>query len=218
MLEETKDFVAPVIGLDEGRVRLDVVNEPLLVRAEFEIPIRLRELHHLAVARGEGAVGQAFLLGDEGLFLRGVKPIAAGLVEVPLGMELREDGLDNFLVARLRGADEVVVREAELGDEGLPAHGQLIAIGLRGFAVGLRGLLDLLPVFIETGEEEDLLAQRATAPGDDIRDDLLVGMAEVRLTVHVINRGRDVETFAHRAADCAGRTGGRQRSGGQVGK
>ena len=113
------------------------------------------------------------------------------------GIQLGERGLHEFLVARLGGADEIVIGEFEFFGECLPVGGERIAIGLRIFFIGLRGLLDFLAVFVEPGEEEDFLAEAAAGAGDDVGDDLLVGVAEVRLAVHVINRSGDVEPFAH---------------------
>ena len=51
--------------------------------------------------------------------------------------------------------------------------------------------------FVEAGQEKNFLAQTAPRPRDNVGDDLLVGMAEMRLAVHVINRGGDVKPFAH---------------------
>ena len=98
VLEEAEDFVAAVVGLDEAGIRLDVINEPLLVRAELEIPVLLHELDDLAVLRREIAVGQAILLGEECLLLRGVKTRMRGLVEMAGGMEFGENGLHRGLV------------------------------------------------------------------------------------------------------------------------
>ena len=112
-------------------------------------------------------------------------------------MEFCEDGLDDFLVARLGGADEIVVGQFEFLRKRLPVNRQFVAVSLRRFALGLRGLLDLLAVFVQPGQEKGFLTQAATRPRDDVGHDLLVGMAEMRLAVDVINRGGDVKPFAH---------------------
>ena len=67
-------------------------------------------------------------------------------------------------------------------------------------------LLDLLAVFIEAGQEKNLLTQAAPRPRDDVGDDFLVGMAEVRLAVDVINGGGDVKLFVHQGGQCDGQT------------
>ena len=100
-------------------------------------------------------------------------------------------------MARLGGADEIVVGQFQLLGERLPVGRQFVAVGLRRFAFRQRRLLDLLAVLVEAGQEEDLLPQAAPRPRDDVGDDLLVGMAEMRLAVDVINRGGDVKPFVH---------------------
>ena len=112
-------------------------------------------------------------------------------------MEFGEDCLDELLVARLGGADEIVVGQFQFFRERLPIGRQLVAIGLRRFAFRLRGLLDLLAVLIQAGQEENLLPQAAPRPRDHVGDDFFVGVAEMRLAVDVINRGGDVKPFVH---------------------
>ena len=112
-------------------------------------------------------------------------------------MELGEDGGDDFLVTGLGGADEVVVGEAELAGEGFPLHGEAVAVGLRVLAFGSGGLLDLLSVFVEAGQEEDLVTEAAVGARDDIGQHHLVGVPEVCCAVGVENRRGQVEPFAH---------------------
>ena len=118
------------------------------------------------------------------------------------GVELGENRLHDFLVARFGGADEIVVGQAQFRGERLPTDGQFIAVGLRGFALGVGGLLDFLAMLVEAGQEKNLLAERAAGAGDDVRDDLFVGVAEMRLAVHVVDRGGQVKAFAHGRGVC----------------
>ncbi len=71
------------------------------------------------------------------------------------------------------------------------------------FLFGLRRLLDFLAVFVEAGQEKNFLTQAAPCARDDVGNDLLISMAEVRLPVDVINRGGDVKPFAHRTHSVA---------------
>jgi hypothetical protein len=52
-------------------------------------------------------------------------------------------------------------------------------------------------VLIQAGQEKDFLTEAAPGAGDDVCNDFLIGMAEVRPAVDVINRGRDVKRFGH---------------------
>ena len=57
--------------------------------------------------------------------------------------------------------------------------------------------LDFLAVFVEAGEKENFLPETAPGAGDHVGDDLLVGVAKVRLAVDVINGCCYVKRFAH---------------------
>jgi hypothetical protein len=63
-------------------------------------------------------------------------------------------------------------------------------------------------VLIEAGQKKNFLSQAAVRSRDHVRDDLFVGVAEMRLAVDVINRGGDVKPFAHyRTASLADKRG-----------
>ena len=79
------------------------------------------------------------------------------LVKVAGGIELRKNRLHEFLVARLRGADKIVVRQVEFFRERLPVRREFIAISLRIFSFGMRGLLDFLAVFVQAGQKKNFL-------------------------------------------------------------
>jgi hypothetical protein len=65
--------------------------------------------------------------------------------------------------------------------------------------------LDLLPVLVRSGLEEDLPSRQAHVPGQHVGGDARVGVADVRLVVHVVDRGRDLV----RALSVVERRGGR---------
>jgi len=63
-------------------------------------------------------------------------------------------------------------------------------------------------VLVEAGQKKNFLAQAAPRAGDDVGDDFFVGVPEMRLAVHVINRRGDVKPFAHcRTASVAHKRG-----------
>src|SRR5208337_448430 len=72
VLEKAQYFVAAIGGGDEGRVLLDVINEPLLVVAEAEVVVLLVQFNYLTPGGIEGAVRAAVFVGEEGFFARGV--------------------------------------------------------------------------------------------------------------------------------------------------
>src|SRR5439155_2438233 len=113
-------------------------------------------------------------------------------------------------MARLRSADKVVVGKIQPFRKRLPGRGQFVAIRLRFFPAVQRGLLDFLAVFIEAGEKKNILAETAMNPGDHVRDDFFVGMAEVGLAVDVVNGGRQIKAFRHARIYFGGRGAGWQ--------
>ena len=58
----------------------------------------------------------------------------------------------------------------------------------------LRGALDLLPVFVGPGQEEDFLAGQFLEAGQGVGDDGRVGVPDVGHVVHVVDRRGDIET------------------------
>src|SRR5262245_7772910 len=54
-------------------------------------------------------------------------------------------------------------------------------------------------MFVQPGQKKNLLTEAAARAHDDVRDDFFIGMAEMRLPVHVVNRSRDVKHLAHPA-------------------
>ena len=103
--------------------------------------------------------------------------------------------LDALLVAGFCGADEVGVGDAHAAPEVAEGLRDLVGELLRGDAGGDGGALDLLPVLVGAGEEEDVLAEEAVAAGEDVGDDGGVGVADVGACVDVVDRGGDVEGF-----------------------
>ena len=91
-------------------------------------------------------------------------------------------------MARLGGADVVVVGDAHAVPEVAEAGGDLVGELLRGDAGGGGGALDLLAVLVGAGEEEGVVAEQAVAAGDDVGRDGGVGVADVRARVDVVDR------------------------------
>ena len=164
---------------------------------EFEPIIILLNFYDLAIGCIERAVGVAVFLGQEGFFLRGIKSFVSLLLKFSSNLEFGQDGLNELLVPGAGSADKIVVGEFELLRKRLPIGGETVAVILGRFAIGLRGLLYFLAVFVETGKIENFLPETATGAGNHVSDDLLVGVAEVRLAIDIINGGGDVKRFAH---------------------
>src|SRR5207302_638240 len=107
------------------------------------------------------------------------------------------DLLDDLLVAKLGGSDEVVVGAFKPDGEPFPIQCQLITVILGSLAISQRGLLDFLSMLVQPGQEKGFLPKTASRARNDVGYDLFVRVPQVRLAVDVINRGGQVKALAH---------------------
>ena len=127
-----------------------------------------------------------------------IPPFVRLLVEV--GRVVLKDALDQRAnarrVLRVGRANELVVRDAEPSPHRLKALGERVDERLRRRGPCLGGLLDLLAVLVHPDQEMHVVAEQAPIPGDGVRADLLVRVAEMRVAVRVVDRGGE-EVRAH---------------------
>ncbi len=133
--------------------------------------------------------------GVVGLVAHRVPAGVAVLVDVAVLLHAPPDLLRRAMVARLGGADEIVVGAAEGGDHLLEQR--RIAVGqlarLQPFALGR--LLHLDAVLVGAGQEIDVVAVEPLEAGDRIGRQRLIGMADMRGAVGIGDGRRDVELW-----------------------
>ena len=108
----------------------------------------------------------------------------------------------------LSRADEVVIGDVEPLPEILELWGEPIALDLRIDAGLLCRVLHLLTMFVQAGEEKDVLSAQPCEPRQDVSRHGGVGVADVRHIVHIINGSGDVEGIAHMERKITGGEGG----------
>ena len=189
--EVVHHLVLPGHGLDELRVIIDIVDEPGGVLAHLEEVGLLLGGVDLPTAVGALAVHQ-LALGPEALAGGAVQPLVRALVDVTLVVEVLEDLLDLFLVVAVGGADEVIVGHAHQVELLLDDGGHLVHELLGGDAFGLGLQLVFLAVLVGAGLEEHVIALQALEPGDGVRQDDLVHVADVGLARRVGDGGGEV--------------------------
>src|SRR5207302_8161794 len=199
--QEPEDLVPIALGADQGGALLDVPNQPVLVlRHPEEVVLLLEELEPGEVL-GARAVDR-LLLRVETLAADPVEPSVRAEVDLAPVVERLEDRLDDALVPRLGGADEVVVRDAEppprLAEDGRDRVG--VRLG-RDARLGRR-LGDLVAVLVGAGQEVHGVAGQAPVAAHRVGDDRRVRVAEVRARVDVVDRRREVERT--RRGHCGG--------------
>ena len=131
---------------------------------------------------------------EERLAAGAVEPLVVALVDVARRGARAPEALDARPVPRIDArADEVVVRERErVAQRGEPLR--LRVHELRDGQTGLGGGLHVLQrVVVGAAEKPDVLAAQATVAGENVRLHAFEREPDVRVAVHVRDRGGDVE-------------------------
>ena len=202
LLDELDDLVADALRLHEVGLGVVEVEQLLLELAHAEEVVLL--LQDLDRARVDLADQLARVVADLGelevvellvlLAADAVVALVLARVDEAVVVELLQEHRDGLLVARLGGADEVVVRDVDRVEQGLPgALDQLVGPLLRLDPVGDRGAQDLLAVLVGAGQQPGVVARLTVPAGEHVGRDLGVGVTDVRHIVDVENGRRDVE-------------------------
>ena len=123
---------------------------------------------------------------------RAVPALVEPLVDVAVVVDALQHLLDLELVGLVGGADEEVVGDVQPGQQRLEALGVHVRERLRLDPQGVSGVGDRFAVLVGPGQEEDVLAALAHVSRQHVGGDRLVGVAEVRLAVYVVDCGGDV--------------------------
>src|SRR5690606_14377385 len=133
-----------------------------------------------------------------GLVAHRIPALIGGLEDIAIvaRRHLLPDGLRGLEMARLGGADEIVVGEVQRPGE--PQEFAGIAVGKlahrNAFPGG--GLHHLDAVLVRTGEEIDLPALEPLPARNGVGGDHLIGMPDMGGAIGIGNRGRDVKGLA----------------------
>ena len=120
-----------------------------------------------------------------------------GLVDQPAIIQVLQDHADDLHVPFFGGTDEIAVFDPEFLPEFLEADHGLIAVFQRGHIAFGGRLFDFLTVFVGAGQEVGIFPEQRMETGQDIRQHGRVGVTDMRLVIHIIDRSRDIITFGH---------------------
>jgi len=193
--DEAHHLVAPALRCDEVGVVLVEFQQAILPGREAEEIARLFHPFDLGAARGDllarRAVAQ-FALAIEGLVAHRV-PARIG-VEIDLAAldERRPQRLRRADVPFLGGPDEIVVREAPRLGQGAEVPRHAVREGLRVDAGLLRRLLHFLAVLVGPRQKAHVVTVEALEARQHVAGERRVGVPDVRIVVHIVDRGRDV--------------------------
>ncbi len=191
LAQEAEHLVGSLLGHDEARVGLDVVDQGLLVLAHAEEVVLLADGDH-GVA-GRALAVQQLLLGVEALLGDIVPALVVVGVDLALGPQVGEHALHHCLVLGHRRADVEVVADAQPFPDLGEARAQLVAVFLRAHAPLLGRLLHLLAVLVRAGQKERRVPEQAVVAREHVGQHRRVGVAQVRLVVDVVNWRGNVE-------------------------
>ena len=187
-LDERERLVVAVLRRDEaGPLGVELL-ERLLEGGHPEEPVvLLLSLEHDLVDRAAIAVldlGVGLEVGAAGA----VPALVGAGVDVAVVVDPLHHLGDLRHVLRIRRADEEVVGGVEPGGELLEADRVPVAELARRDPEPLGLLRDGLAVLVRAGEEEDVLATLAHVPREHVGGDGRVGVPEMGLAVHVVDR------------------------------
>ena len=192
---EARDLVQALLRQHEIRIAGIELEELVLIGREPEKIALLLDPFDRRALRAEAlavVVEPGFALVVIGLVAH---RIPAGIfVEIDVAGRLHAlpDRGGRAVVARLGGADEVVVRAIEHFHHGLEArHVALDKLARRQLLPG-RGLQHLAAVLVGAGEEEHVIAVEPHEAGDGVGGDRLIGVADMRRAVRIRDRRGDV--------------------------
>ncbi len=188
LLERLEQLVAAEAGHDPVGMVLEVLEQARAVGLEPEIVVGLLHRHDLAVDLRPLAV-DLVLLGDELLLAHGVEAFVLLKEDLALVAELLQPVAHNLLVAGRGGAHEGGRHHREAAVLLAEVLRHLVGEGLRLDALLLRGLLHLLPVLVDAGEEEHVALEAGLIAREEVREHFFIGVPEMRRAVDVVNRG-----------------------------
>ena len=194
-LDQTQDLVAAGLGLDESGISREVREQRILVGRQAEEVVLLLDPVHRAVQRTLTVDEISFLL--ERFAADAVPALVEAFVDIPFCGDAADEFLHPGLVPRLGRPDEIVVRNVEQ----IPRRPEF---GFHAIAVrqGIHALFsgfaeDVLGVLVVAHDEQRLDTAEPFVTGDRVGGDLFVGGPEMRATIHIIDRRREVEAGRH---------------------
>ena len=194
-LDEAQHLIAPGGRADEIRVSLVKCQQAFLPGRQTEEIAGF--LNPLTFRAGRGdllairAVGQLIFL-IIGLVTHGIPTGIGTEINIPFLYQLAPQGLTGLPMPFFGCADEVVIGVIQQFGEVAEVLADLIGKALRVDTCLFSRFLYLLAMFISAGQEHHVITIEPLEPGEHIAGKRGIGMADMWLVIHIIDRGRDV--------------------------
>ena len=198
-LHEGDDLVATADRSDEVGVLVVEGEELVLELGELEEPVLLARglVAHRALAVGAHEFAVLVLLqialGVVGLLVHAVPALVGALVQPALLVQIAPELLHGTGLAILGGAHEVGVVDIQRLPRIGEGRGQRVAPGLRGHAVLLGSLGDLLAVLVGAGDERHVVAVHTLVASNGVGGHRGIGGTQMRRGVDVVDGRGDAE-------------------------
>src|SRR5690606_25836933 len=192
-VNQREEFVASGLRLYELRIVSQQVPEELFVARQAEEPVALFGPLKFASGVQNTVSVFDFVLAFEQLTPYTIPAFVGALVKVIRAAleHMPHECLHSFAMRGVRGANELVVRYAQLRPRGGEPCREIVNELLRSDTMLAGGLRNLLSVFVHSHAEVNVIPGMAVVACDCICATLLAGVPEVRIAVGVINCGRD---------------------------
>ena len=191
--EPAEHLVAARLWLDEVRMLVDVLLQPILVARQLEEVVLFRQPLRFQRGVDQAVPVLEVRLSLEGLAGDAVPTLVRALVDVAPGLHLGDEGLHPTHVVGILRPDEAVVADAETGLDIAVELGHPRCELSGGDALLLGPPPDVLRMLVRPGQKKRLIADQPVIACQRIRPDQLVDEAQVGRGVWIDDRSGDVE-------------------------
>ena len=198
--DEAHHLVSAAVGLDEVWLAAVQVQQLVLILRQAEEPAFLHRPFDRSALRRQLLPPLAchkLLLVVEGLVAHRIPTLIPVQIEVAIGFHLAPQRLARRMVTGFGRSDEAIVGDVQQVEQIAEIAAHLIGQSARGLALLLRLARHLQAVFVSAGLEAHLAPLQALEPGDNVCSHRLVGVADMRLAVRIVDCGGDIVRVSH---------------------
>ena len=199
-LDEAQHLVTAAFRADEIRVRGIVIEQRLLEFGEAEEPGLLGgPFDGRALWRKPGTPFplDKFLFVVKSLVADRIPPFIAVEIQVASICHRAPDALAGGVVIRIGRTNETIEADVQFAGHLLETAGHFFGECGHLDTAFARRLDHLQTMFVGTGLKADVAPRLSVKPGNGIRRDRFIGVANMRAAIRVIDRGRNVIGVGH---------------------
>lgn len=196
LVDEAENFVSSGFGFDRVFVGVEELLQGGGMSGGAEEVGGLSQPGDWSPALRIGTVAALHLGGGQiGLIVDAIPALVFTLVYVAGLQQEIEQVLSGAAMAVFGGADEDIVRDAQVAPEGLEIFHEQVNVLPGGAVILFGGGSDLYAMLVGSGSEEDRETVHPLETGKDIGGDSSVGVTDVWPGVHVVDGSGDEEGF-----------------------